>query len=177
MGFWSTVSEAYENFKGSSSMSPSREFFRHHSGNISMDSNQAGATMTSRYVSAKHGLSYVLIPGVGKISYRVGKAALGFSRPQSVLKVIWPLWISDNPPGFLVRYVENQLKQHEQSPEQHGKPGVSTPSVPARTSGGTKSSGNTKVLQTSKPFWANGKPKCPKGYRYDFKRKLCVKIK
>ena len=31
--------------------------------------------------------------------------------------------------------------------------------------------------QTSKPFWANGKPKCKKGFRYDFKRKLCVKIK
>ncbi|AXQ65314.1 MAG: hypothetical protein [Circular genetic element sp.] len=31
--------------------------------------------------------------------------------------------------------------------------------------------------QTSRPFWANGKPKCKKGFRYDFKRKLCVKIK
>ncbi len=30
---------------------------------------------------------------------------------------------------------------------------------------------------TSKPFWVNGKPKCKKGFRYDFKRKLCVKIK
>jgi len=31
--------------------------------------------------------------------------------------------------------------------------------------------------KTSKPFWANGKPKCKKGFRYDYKRKLCVKIK
>ncbi|AXQ65449.1 MAG: hypothetical protein [Circular genetic element sp.] len=30
--------------------------------------------------------------------------------------------------------------------------------------------------RTSKPFWTNGKPKCKKGFRYDFKRKLCVKI-
>ena len=29
--------------------------------------------------------------------------------------------------------------------------------------------------QTLKPFWSNGKPKCRKGYRYDFKRKMCVK--
>jgi len=31
--------------------------------------------------------------------------------------------------------------------------------------------------KTSKPFWANGKPKCKKGFRYDYKRKLCVMIK
>lgn len=30
------------------------EFFRHHPGNISMDSNQAGATMASRYTTAKY---------------------------------------------------------------------------------------------------------------------------
>jgi hypothetical protein len=29
--------------------------------------------------------------------------------------------------------------------------------------------------QTLKPFWSEGKPKCRKGYRYDFKRKMCVK--
>jgi hypothetical protein len=32
-----------------------------------------------------------------------------------------------------------------------------------------------KSPQTLKPFWSNGKPKCRKGYRYDFKRKMCVK--
>ncbi len=31
------------------------------------------------------------------------------------------------------------------------------------------------AAQTLTPFWSNGKPKCRKGYRYDFKRKLCVK--
>ena len=37
--------------------------------------------------------------------------------------------------------------------------------------------GSIRSGQTSKPFWSNGKPKCKKGFRYDFKRKLCVKIK
>ncbi len=32
-----------------------------------------------------------------------------------------------------------------------------------------------RTAQTLKPFWSNGKPKCRKGYRYDFKRKMCVK--
>jgi hypothetical protein len=31
-------------------------------------------------------------------------------------------------------------------------------------------------INTFKPFWQNGKPKCKKGYRYDYKRRLCVKI-
>ncbi len=37
--------------------------------------------------------------------------------------------------------------------------------VEPKTLGGNK---------TFKPFWQNGKPKCKKGYKYDFKRKLCV---
>ena len=44
-----------------------------------------------------------------------------------------------------------------------------------KTRGGTKSSRGAKAPQTLKPFWSNGKPKCRKGYRYDFKRKMCVK--
>lgn len=44
-----------------------------------------------------------------------------------------------------------------------------------KTRGGTKSSRGAKSPQTLKPFWSNGKPKCRKGYRYDFKRKMCVK--
>ncbi len=39
----------------------------------------------------------------------------------------------------------------------------------------SKSSRGAKSPQTLKPFWSNGKPKCRKGYRYDFKRKMCVK--
>jgi hypothetical protein len=50
-------------------------------------------------------------------------------------------------------------------------PGVRVP----KTRGGTKSSRAAGAAQTLKPFWSNGKPKCRKGYRYDFKRKMCVK--
>ena len=50
--------------------------------------------------------------------------------------------------------------------------------VQARMPGGnSKPSRPTRSGQTSKPFWSQGKPKCKKGFRYDFKRKLCVKIK
>jgi hypothetical protein len=49
--------------------------------------------------------------------------------------------------------------------------------VEAKMSGGTKPSKPTRSGSTSKPFWDSGKPKCKKGFRYDFKRKLCVKIK
>ena len=49
--------------------------------------------------------------------------------------------------------------------------------VEAKTSRDTKSSKpGTSQGQTSKPFWSKGMPKCKKGFRYDFKRKLCVKI-
>ena len=46
-----------------------------------------------------------------------------------------------------------------------------------KTPGGTKSSRGVAAAapQTLKPFWSNGKPKCRKGYRYDFKRKMCVR--
>lgn len=58
------------------------------------------------------------------------------------------------------------------------KPGTSVPPVgPGRRPRPIKPSRPTRSGQTSKPFWANGKPKCKKGFRYDFKRKLCVKIK
>ena len=54
---------------------------------------------------------------------------------------------------------------------------TSTPGVGQipKTLGGTKSSRGAKSPQTLKPFWSDGKPKCRKGYRYDFKRKMCVK--
>lgn len=61
-----------------------------------------------------------------------------------------------------------------QSPRQDtptSTPGVQVP----KTRGGTKSSRAPPGAQTLKPFWSNGKPKCRKGYRYDFKRKMCVK--
>jgi hypothetical protein len=49
--------------------------------------------------------------------------------------------------------------------------------VSAKTPGGTKPSRRASPGKTSKPFWSEGKPKCKKGFRYDYKRKLCVKIK
>lgn len=51
------------------------------------------------------------------------------------------------------------------------------PVKPKTLRGNSKPSRPVSSGQTSKPFWANGKPKCKKGFRYDFKRKLCVKIK
>lgn len=145
-----------------------------HGLHVSMDTNQAGTTMTSRHEVSKHGLSFVLVPGAGKIGYTVGKAAFGFARPQSVLKVIWPLLLTDNPPGIMVKYMEAVLKQRNKS---SGQDVTSTPGVgqTPKTPGGTKSSRGAKSPQTLKPFWSNGKPKCRKGYRYDFKRKMCVK--
>lgn len=53
---------------------------------------------------------------------------------------------------------------------------TSTPDVRVpKTRSGTKSSRGAKSPQMLKPFWSNGKPKCREGYRYDFKRKMCVK--
>ena len=65
--------------------------------------------------------------------------------------------------------------QFKKSPSQDmtSTPGVGQ--IP-KTLGGTKSSrASPGEAQTLKPFWSNGKPKCRKGYRYDFKRKMCVK--
>ncbi len=61
-----------------------------------------------------------------------------------------------------------------ESPRQDVTSATSAGQTP-RTRGGTKSSRAAKSAQTLKPFWSNGKPKCRKGYRYDFKRKMCVK--
>ncbi len=52
------------------------------------------------------------------------------------------------------------------SPGQDSKSKTAVFPVEPKTPGGTN---------TFKPFWQNGKPKCKKGYRYDYKRKLCVK--
>jgi hypothetical protein len=68
------------------------------------------------------------------------------------------------------------IKQLQSSGGKDGKmPGRPVPPVlPPRP---IKPSRRASPGQTSKPFWSNGKPKCKKGFRYDFKRKLCVKIK
>jgi hypothetical protein len=38
---------------------------------------------------------------------------------------------------------------------------------------GPKTRGGTNEFISA--YWVKGKPKCRKGYRYDFKRKMCVK--
>lgn len=77
-------------------------------------------------------------------------------------------------------YIALENAKLRKSPRQDmtlpGSPGRQIP----KTRGGTKSSrggksGSSRSPQTLKPFWSNGKPKCRKGYRYDFKRKMCVK--
>jgi len=40
---------------------------------------------------------------------------------------------------------------------------------------GPKTRGDTNEFISA--FWVNGKPKCRKGYRYDFSRKMCRLIK
>jgi hypothetical protein len=70
------------------------------------------------------------------------------------------------------------IQQLSQSRSQDEKSGASAPSVKPRTlRGNSKPSRPVSSGQSFKPFWANGKPKCKKGFSYDFKRKLCVKIK
>ena len=68
------------------------------------------------------------------------------------------------------------IKQLQSSGGKDGKmPGRPVPPVlPPRP---IKPSRRASPGQTLKPFWSKGKPKCKKGFRYDFKRKLCVKIK
>lgn len=63
------------------------------------------------------------------------------------------------------------------SPSQDSKSKTEVFPVEPKTLGDTKPSRRASPGKTSKPFWSNGKPKCKKGFRYDFKRKLCVMIK
>ena len=76
--------------------------------------------------------------------------------------------------SFTVRDLSRRnIKSPRQDMTLPGTPGRQIP----KTRGGTKSfrGSATAGPQTLKPFWSNGKPKCRKGYRYDFKRKMCVK--
>jgi hypothetical protein len=68
------------------------------------------------------------------------------------------------------------LKHLQSRGGRDAKPGL-PPVAPGRRPRPINPSKPTRSGSTSKPFWANGKPKCKKGFRYDFKRKLCVKIK
>ena len=77
-------------------------------------------------------------------------------------------------PGTYDRYSFG-LPRMKQSPRQDMTLSGSLGRQIPKTRGGTKSSRGAKSPQTLKPFWSNGKPKCRKGYRYDFKRKMCVR--
>ena len=145
----------------------------------------SGATMESRKLTGKTAiplaLSLMYVPSVfTKIPatyYRM--LTSGMTGPRFIAGT-WPLLLFDNPEQFSFIFgLPGKLLELEQikSRDQDGKLGVSTPSVPPRTSRGTKPSKPTRSGSTSKPFWDSGKPKCKKGFRYDFKRKLCVKIK
>ena len=177
MGFWSNLSDEYEAFKSGDNMSSSRDFFRHHPGNISMDTNQAGHTMESRHQVSKDLIMYTAVPGGGKMVYTIGRSLLGKVSGKHVLKVIWPLMLTDYPGHYKLGRLAALIEQFERSPGQDATSASEAGQGP-KTPGGTKppgaSSGNRKA-QTLKPFWSNGKPKCPKGFRYDFKRKMCVK--
>ncbi len=70
--------------------------------------------------------------------------------------------------------IHNMMDSDLQSPRQDTLTLTPDVRVP-KTRGGTRSSRAAGAAQTLKPFWSNGKPKCRRGYRYDFKRKMCVK--
>jgi hypothetical protein len=53
-------------------------------------------------------------------------------------------------------------------------PGQDAMSV-SKAGQGPKTLGDTNEFISA--FWINGKPKCRKGYRYDFRRKMCRLIK
>ena len=76
--------------------------------------------------------------------------------------------------GIAASYIYDQLTK---SRSQDEKSGFTNPPVKPKTLRGNKTFKTGSSGQTSKPFWSQGKPKCKKGFRYDFKRKLCVKIK
>ena len=73
--------------------------------------------------------------------------------------------------GYYLKQMQEKGKSPGQDMTLPGSPGRQIPKTP----GGTKSSRGATSPQTLKPFWSKGKPKCRKGYRYDFKRKMCVK--
>ncbi len=78
--------------------------------------------------------------------------------------------------GLGIGYIFSQI--NKQSRSQDEKLGFTKPVVKPKTlRGNNNPSRPGQPGQTSKPFWTDGKPKCKKGFRYDFKRKLCVKIK
>jgi hypothetical protein len=161
--------DAYRQYQGSSSMNPGiitgvpSHFAAHEAGYGSQYETIVAATIAA-----------ILFPGAISqvrhlpLLFRGGMTAsqAGYFYGPSLLGV--PTF-----GGIALGLLLDRIKSRGQD----GKLGVSTPSVPPRTPRGTKPSRPTRSGSSSKPFWSNGKPKCKKGFRYDFKRKLCVKIK
>ena len=69
---------------------------------------------------------------------------------------------------YRVTYVYNDIIS-KQSPRQDLKTSTSSRASRPKTRGDTN--------EFISAFWVNGKPKCRKGYRYDFSRKMCRLIK
>lgn len=78
--------------------------------------------------------------------------------------------------GLGIGYILSQINKESRSQDEKSRPS-GRPVKPKTLRGNNNPSRPVSSGLTSKPFWTNGKPKCKKGFRYDFKRKLCVKIK
>jgi len=89
-------------------------------------------------------------------------AASPFIEPQTTPFV----WV-----GHVTRNYETiiRISGPPKSTSQDKKSGRSRSSVLPKTDVGN--------FSTRNPYWVNGKPKCKSGFRYDFKRRLCIKIK
>ena len=75
---------------------------------------------------------------------------------------------------YRTTYVYEVVKSDKKSPSQDAlmkEPG----SFPGSFNRGPKTLGDTSEFTSA--FWVNGKPKCRKGYTYDFRRKMCRLIK
>jgi hypothetical protein len=114
---------------------------------------------------------------IGQAFYSGGRSLTGNTQTDAVIGqglFYDPGKVDLTSYGVLGYYRLHQL----QSRSQDEKAGTLVPSVSPKTlRGNTKSSNRSRAGSSSKPFWSKGKPKCKKGFRYDFKLKLCVKIK
>lgn len=81
-----------------------------------------------------------------------------------------PLHMEPHPSFLMYRttYVYVNISPKQQSPRQDA-------TSAAKAGQGPKTRGDTDEF--IRAFWINGKPKCRRGYRYDFRRKMCRLIK
>ncbi len=82
---------------------------------------------------------------------------------------LMPLHLEPNPAYLMYNTTYTyRIIQNIQSPRQDA-------TLVVKTRQGPKTRGDTNEFISA--FWVNGKPKCRKGYRYDFSRKMCRVIK